>query len=101
MNPEHEGHERPAPETDDLAQTAEMRRYRVDFWHREGEQSVAQNLGRIGVLGWLIVMPMVGGLMLGRWLDDKTGAGLLWSGALLILGTAIGCRLGWTWMQRQ
>ena len=38
-------------------------------WLREGEPSVARRLAQIGVLGWIIVTPMLIGVFVGRWLD--------------------------------
>ncbi len=36
---------------------------------REGTPSVARQLAMIGVLGWIIVVPMLVGLFVGHWLD--------------------------------
>lgn len=76
-------------------------RRRVDRyrrWQREGEPSLARQFARVGVLGWLIVVPTLLGVALGRWLDRVFDSGVLFSGALLLLGLVLGCWSGWRWM---
>ena len=46
-----------------------LRGERYRRWQREGEPSVARRLAQIGVLGWIIVVPMLIGVFVGRWLD--------------------------------
>ena len=38
------------------------------------------------------------GVFLGRWLDQRLGTGIFWTGPLLIVGLAIGCWSAWRWM---
>ena len=64
-------------------------------WVRTGERPLAKNLAMIGALGWLIVTPTLVGVFLGRWLDRRLDTGILWSGALLTLGVALGCAIAW------
>jgi ATP synthase protein I len=59
-----------------------------------------RTLGVVGSLGWLIVLPILAGLALGRWLDGLTGGGIRFTGALLLIGVVIGCRLAWNRMHR-
>lgn len=61
----------------------------------ESEHSFFRNLGMVGGLGWLIVLPTLGGLAAGRWLDGLFHGGIMWTGALLVAGVAMGCRLAW------
>lgn len=68
-------------------------------WLREGDPSVARRLGQIGVLGWLIIVPMLIGVFLGRWLDARFGSGLFWTAPLLLVGLAVGCWCGVRWMK--
>lgn len=72
-----------------------LRERREDRWKREGERSLWQNLSMIGALGWLIVTPILLGVVLGRWLDRTFGTGIFFSGALIFLGVALGCYLAW------
>jgi ATP synthase protein I len=59
------------------------------------ERSIWQNLSMIGALGWLIVAPTLLGVLLGRWLDETFATGILFSGALIFLGVAMGSYLAW------
>jgi ATP synthase protein I len=79
----------------------QVRRYseRQRLWRRDGEKSVARHLAQIGVLGWIIVVPMLLGAGLGRWLDGVRDTGVFWTAPLLILGLALGCWSAWKWVQ--
>ena len=78
-----------------------LRSERHRRWLREGEPSFGRQLARAGVLGWIIVVPMLIGVFIGRWIDARFGSGIFWTAPLLLIGTAIGCRSGWYWMHRQ
>jgi ATP synthase protein I len=87
---------------DDIDPLVKGIRLRVDRhrrWLRDGDASVAQRLGQIGVLGWIIVVPMLIGVFTGRWLDRVFNSGLFCTAPLLILGAALGCWSAWKWMQ--
>ncbi len=68
-----------------------MRGERHRRWLREGDPSVARRLAQIGVLGWIIVTPMLIGIFVGRWLDRTFNSGLFCTAPLLMLG--LGARL--------
>ena len=65
---------------------------------REGEPSLGRYLAQVGVLGWTIVLPTLIGMFIGRWLDQRLGTGIFWTGPLLIIGVVIGCWAAWRWM---
>jgi ATP synthase protein I len=90
-----------APEEQDpLVKGVRQRGERHTSWLREGDPSVAQRLAQIGVLGWMIVVPMLIGVFAGRWLDQKFNSGLFCTAPLLMLGLALGCWSAWKWMER-
>lgn len=64
----------------------------------DGSVNVSQHLARIGVLGWTIITPPLAGLLVGRWLDHRTGSGVAFSAALLLAGFAVGGWSAWKWM---
>ena len=66
---------------------------------REGDPSVARRLAQIGVLGWMIVVPMLMGLFVGRWLDRTFNSGVFCTAPLLMLGLALGCWSAWKWIK--
>jgi ATP synthase protein I len=86
---------------DGLTKAVREHRERRERWRREGEPSVIRFVGQIGVLGWIIVTPILLGLFLGRWLDHLLRTGIFWSAPLLMLGVAAGCWSAWRWMHQQ
>uniref|UniRef100_UPI0028B141E5 AtpZ/AtpI family protein n=1 Tax=Stutzerimonas balearica TaxID=74829 RepID=UPI0028B141E5 len=65
------------------------------------EPSLARRLGQVGLLGWMIVTPLLLGLLVGRWLDRLLGSGVLFSAALVVAGAGLGLWSAWRWMHRQ
>jgi ATP synthase protein I len=87
------------PEQDKLFKGVQRSAERYRRWQQEGDPSVAHRLAQIGVLGWIIVVPMLIGVFAGRWLDQKFHSGLFFTAPLLMLGAALGCWSAWKWMQ--
>lgn len=83
---------------DGLVESIRRRIARYRAWQRAGEPAFGRQLAQIGVLGWIIVTPMLVGLFVGRWLDRSLGTGIFWSAPLLFLGTVLGCWSAWRWM---
>ena len=88
----------PGGEQDPLVRGVRLNAERQSRWLSEGEPSVSRRLAQIGVLGWLVVVPMLIGVLAGRWLDRWLDSGLLCTAPLLFLGLALGCWSGWKWM---
>jgi ATP synthase protein I len=84
-----------------LLEEVRRQRRRRQRWLSEGEPSLARFIGQIGVLGWIVVAPMLLGLFIGRWLDHHFGSGIFWSAPLLLIGVVIGCWSAWRWMHMQ
>jgi ATP synthase protein I len=82
-----------------MVQGVRLRNERNRRWLRDGEPSVARHLAQIGVLGWIIVVPILIGIFAGRWLDRTFGSGLFYTAPLLMLGAALGCWSAWKWMK--
>jgi len=87
-------------ENEKLAEAARQRAERERLWHREGEVSFTRRLGQVGVLGWLIVVPTLGGLFIGRWLDRTFHSGIFYSAPLLLVGLCLGVWIGWKWVDK-
>jgi ATP synthase protein I len=85
-------------EENGLLRSVRERRKRRQRWQREGEPSFGRQLAQVGVLGWIIVLPTLLGVFLGRYLDRSFGTGIFWTGPLMLVGLALGCRAGWRWM---
>jgi ATP synthase protein I len=61
--------------------------------------AAAPALGR-GRAGLADRAAMLGGLALGRWLDQRLGSGITFSAALLLLGLGLGAWAGWRWIHK-
>lgn len=83
-----------------LDEAVRRRRERRALWAREGERSIGQNIAMIGALGWTVVLPTLGGIFLGRWLDRLFESGLFWTLGLLVVGLALGCAMAWQRIHR-
>lgn len=57
-------------------------------------RGLGATLALIGTLGWLIVLPPLAGLFLGRWLDRSDGEHF-WTLSLLFTGVGVGCWAAW------
>jgi ATP synthase protein I len=99
MKPTHDrgtGGLAPEPATNNnLPRQARLRSERRARFEREGERPIGKNIALMGSLGWLIVIPALLGMGAGVWLDRTFKTGVLWSGALLVAGLALGCWLAW------
>jgi ATP synthase protein I len=85
-------------ERDALLRGVRLHKSRYLRWEAAGDASVARRLGQIGVLGWIIVLPMLLGVFGGRWLDTQFHSGLLWTAPLLMVGAGLGFWSAWKWM---
>jgi ATP synthase protein I len=86
---------------DPLLKEVRRRGRREAEWLKHGEPSLGRRLAQIGVLGWIVVTPMLIGVFVGRWMDQKFGTGVFWTAPLLMLGAALGCWSAWKWMQSE
>ncbi|MEA3219946.1 AtpZ/AtpI family protein [Immundisolibacter sp.] len=58
---------------------------------RRGKRSVLAQARFLGTLGLVMVLPMVAGAYLGRWLDERLpGYSQSWTLSLLLLGVLVG-----------
>jgi ATP synthase protein I len=86
------------PADHDLLAQVRRQSDRMQRWLRDGDPSLMRQLAAVGVLGWIVVVPMLGGIALGRWLDRWLGSGIMMTAALLLLGLVLGCWSAWRWM---
>jgi ATP synthase protein I len=92
--PNHEGR-------DEVEKAVRLRQSRRETWEREGERPLWKTLSMVGALGWLVVVPTLLGVILGRWLDHRFGTGVTFSGAFTFLGACLGFYLAWKRMNEE
>ncbi len=68
---------------------------RIKRARREGDRGFWQNVGLIGSIGWMVILPAIGGGFLGRYIDRKAAGGISWALTLLVVGMAAGCYGAW------
>lgn len=68
---------------------------------REGDRSIWSGLGLFGMVGWSIMLPTVGGIALGRWIDHRWPSPYSWTLMLLFIGLVLGCWSAWYWIQQE
>lgn len=86
---------------DHLARAAREAADRARRGKEDPEPSLGVRFGQIGVLGWMIVVPALLALFLGRWLDHRMGSGIFFSAPLLMIGAVVGFWSAWKWMHHR
>ena len=64
-------------------------------------RSVFAGFGLFGIVGWSIVVPTLGGVALGRWLDQRYPTTFSFTITLLITGISIGCLGAYHWLSKE
>lgn len=78
------------PERKELKKRVAQQAARLKKADQERPTLLAQT-AYIGVLGLLLVLPIVGGAYLGRWLDSQfEGYSLRWTISLIVVGLVVG-----------
>ena len=68
---------------------------------RNSTQGVWFGLGMMGLVGWSVAIPALGGTALGIWLDERYPGKHSWTLALLVAGLVIGCLNAWRWVANE
>lgn len=68
---------------------------------RRSTQGAWFGLGMMGLIGWSVVVPTLGGAALGIWLDNRHPGNHSWTLTLLIIGLVIGCVNAWHWVDKE
>ena len=92
---------KPTDGVDPVAEGSRLAAARDKLRRAHEEPSLVRRLGQIGVLGWMIVLPALAALFLGRWLDRTFAMGVFFTAPLLMLGAGAGLWSAWKWMSRQ
>ena len=68
---------------------------------RHPSPGVWSGLGMMGLIGWSVVVPTLGGAALGIWLDTSHPGRHAWTLALLMAGLVLGCVNAWHWVAKE
>lgn len=88
-------------ERNHLSEAAREAAAREKLLSSDPEPSLGRRFGQIGVLGWMIVFPVLAGLFFGHWIDGLLGTGITVAAALTMAGAALGLWLAFRWMHSQ
>ncbi|MCI5074568.1 AtpZ/AtpI family protein [Oricola sp.] len=84
-----------------LGKAAHEAAEREEMRQRDPEPSLARRFGQIGVLGWMIVIPVLVAVFVGGWLDRLLGTGITFAAAATFAGAVLGLWLAFRWMHEQ
>jgi ATP synthase protein I len=74
---------------------------RIKRARKEGDRGFWRNLGLVGSVGWMVILPAVGGALLGNYIDGKHAGGISWTLTLVVVGLAAGCAAAWQHIRRE
>ncbi|MFH0809150.1 MAG: AtpZ/AtpI family protein [Pseudomonadota bacterium] len=85
---------------DFLARVSGRRKLR-ELNERGGGFSPWPGVAMLGIFGWMIVVPMLLGIFLGRWMDETLHHGIFWTLAFMMLGLIVGACNVWRAMHER
>ncbi len=94
-------HESERHHSERLGRTIAGRASRMQRARRAGDRGLWFGLGMFGLVGWSISVPLLIGLVIGRWLDGRFDGGARWSLSLMTLGLIVGAINVWNWLERE
>jgi ATP synthase protein I len=68
---------------------------------KNGNGGVWLGLDMMGLVGWSVVVPTLGGAALGVWIDARHPGAHSWTLTLMGLGLTVGCLNAWQWVSRR
>ncbi|MHB1460889.1 MAG: AtpZ/AtpI family protein [Armatimonadota bacterium] len=68
---------------------------------RRNSHDIWFGLGMMGLIGWSVVIPTLGGAALGIWIDTHHPGPHSWTLMLLAAGVVVGCLSAWHWVDEE
>lgn len=84
-------------ETEEIARKAR----RMERARRQPGKSALSGVAMFGMVGWAVAVPVVAGIALGLWIDERWPGETSWTLVCLLAGVALGCLNAWYWIQRE
>lgn len=89
----------------------------VTFWHsfqrqiarkaqrklkaQKHPKNVWFGLGMFGMVGWSVVIPILIGIAIGRWIDNNFPSPYSWTLMFLFIGVVLGGCNAWYWISKE
>jgi ATP synthase protein I len=89
---------RQTPRRDGLGGPVARKEARKLRARRHRDRGMWFGLGMYGLVGWSIVIPTLGGVALGAWVDGRWPSRFSWTLMLLAAGLLLGCWNAWYWV---
>lgn len=94
--------EKPTPSAKDHFATQVHAKSARKMKARRADQPVVWlGIGMMGIVGWSIAIPTLGGAALGLWLDSVKEDTHSWTLALIVAGLTLGCFNAWYWIGKE
>jgi len=101
LPPDASGHDACDPERDAFCEAVERDTERISRRPTQRANPLL-GLGTLGLVGWSIVVPTLGGLALGLWLDSRfPGSGISWTITGLLGGLTLGAIAAAHWVEEE
>lgn len=68
---------------------------------RSKKDSIWYGLGMFGIIGWSVSVPILIGVGIGIWIDNRWPSRFSWTLMLLVLGVIVGCLNAWYWVVKE
>ena len=65
----------------------------------EHKETFWSSVAMLGVIGWSVALPSLGGVALGLWIDHRWPGRISWAAVLFASGLAYGCAAAWNHMR--
>ncbi|MCK5244350.1 MAG: AtpZ/AtpI family protein [Desulfobacteria bacterium] len=79
--------------------TIRRKRKLYELCEKESEPNFWSGIAKLGIIGWLVILPTMLGAFSGRFLDRRFDKGIFWTLTLIMAGLAIGCYNAWRSMK--
>ena len=71
------------------------------YSRKDGASPIWFGLGMMGIIGWAVAIPILVGIGIGIWLDNRYGGKYSWTLTLMGAGLLLGCLNAWHWVKKE